>query len=602
MNKYFLENKIRKYQQDIIDEYLNKNKIQIVTGLKEMEKCTGYRYNGAVLYSFTEIHEAAVISMTKGEELSWYTDRPAVIPENGCIFIFEYAMGNGAAYPQPNGAFEMYINDKKALSFSLKKHNHIFYQNNVKLYLEIKLKKTAVYGECFTLDEFIQNECTAVSGVAYLHVPACMLDKNRLSIRIKPVNNDKISKRWFRTGWPVNIELIDIHDGLNAILNGINRPSIDGMPVYFGDIHVHSGETTYHEGTGCGRAGIADNYMYARDVAGLDFCAVSEHDWQMNAADWTKLRQVTDSLNEDDRFVTLHAFEWTSPNYGHRNIYFRKSPEINIEQTAFDYRKKRIPVKYGGGHSESDNTPLDLWNWLRENKFEAITVPHHPNCIQFPLNPDYFFNEQYDRAVEVYSNWGSLIHADHPINLNVDHIKSLDIGCWLEKHAAFIASSDSHDGCAGDSNVCNSGNLKHFPHYLGSGKVAVFCNALTRENVFDAIYDRHCYAVTGEPILMSFKTCNYMMGDIIKNQQNNPVFEIYLKGTDIFKEITIYKNGKPANIVKDIGMYEYKFSWVDNDFNPSVKTNYFLEAVQADGEMAWSSPVWFEPDNIKGNL
>ncbi len=595
---------MRKYPKDVIAQALAEEGVSLAVGLSRMLEHTGHAYAGPEIFSFMELMNAYAITMSATEGMTWITGEFAGDAPNGVLLVNEFAMGNGAAYPQPNGQFDLYAGGRKLLSFNLKKSSHLYEQNGVCGYFEVKKRRFTAYGDCFTLDEYIRDECTFVNGLMYLHIPKSVLDrlprtlfggKNALEMRLVPVNVDMASRRWFRLGFsPMFTLMADVYGGINAVLGGTKPRMIGERPVFFGDIHVHSWDTTYLPETGCGRKSVADNIAYARDVAGCDFVAVTDHDWQMNAADWAKLRRETEEADEAGRFVTLHAFEWTSSNFGHRNVYFRNNPNVPDEQAAFDYRRVRVPVKYGGGSHDDDPTPKELFAWLKENGYEAITIPHHPDAYQFPMDFHCFFDENYDRAVEVYSNWGSMMDAGHPVNMNVERLRELGIRHYTGSglHFGFVASSDSHDGNAGDSNV--SQYKKQFSHYSGSGRVAVPADALTRENIWQGLYSRHCYAVTGEPILLSFHINGAVMGDIIREKCDRLAVQIEAVGTDRLTRVALYKNGRVFKEFTGIPGLEFKTKIVDEETEPAW---YWVEVDQADAEMAWSSPIWYEPSN-----
>ena len=599
---YIAPNGIRKYPKDVIAQALEEEGVSLALGLGRMLEHAGHAYTEAEIYSFMELMDAYAMTMTATDEMTWITGEFSGDAPGGAVFINEFAMGNGAAFPQPNGHFDLYAGNKRLLSFNLKKNSHLYEQNGVRAYFEVKKRRFTAYGDCFTLDEYTQNECSFVNGLMYIHIPKAILDelprplfggRNTLEMRVTPVNVDKVSRRWFRLGFsPMFTLMADVYDGINAVLYGVKRPSIGGRHVYFGDIHVHSWDTTYFADTGCGRKSVKENIAYVRDVAGCDFTAITDHDWQLNTQDWEKLRRETEEANDEGRFVTLHAFEWTSSNYGHRNVYFRNIPDVLKGQEAFDYRRVRVPVKYGGGSHDNDPTPYDLFAWLKENGYEAITVPHHPNAYQFPMDFHFFFDENYDRAVEIYSNWGSMMDSSHPVNQNVERIQALGIRHYTGSglHFGFIASSDSHDGNGGDSNV--SRYKKQFGHYLGSGKVAVPADSLTRENIWQGLYSRHCYAVTGEPILLSFRIGEAVMGDIITQKREKLDIRIEAVGTDRLTRVALYKNGMVYREFTGMPGCEFKAGITDNDLEPAW---YWVEVGQADSEMAWSSPIWYEP-------
>ena len=83
--------------------------------------------------------------------------------------------------------------------------------------------------------------------------------------------------------------------------------------VYYGHLHNHS---SVSNGTGS----PDDAYLYARDVAGLDFFGLTDHAEQVSSSEWTTIRNAAETYNEDGVFVTFWGFEWSSSRYGHVTV------------------------------------------------------------------------------------------------------------------------------------------------------------------------------------------------------------------------------------------------------------------------------------------
>ncbi|NQT38950.1 MAG: DUF3604 domain-containing protein, partial [Planctomycetes bacterium] len=87
--------------------------------------------------------------------------------------------------------------------------------------------------------------------------------------------------------------------------------------LLWGDLHGH----TLHSD---GRGSVEEYYDFGRRVAGLDFCAVSDHAFQITDAMWEHSKEVTNRVNRPGRFVTFQAYEWSgnTANGGDHNAYF----------------------------------------------------------------------------------------------------------------------------------------------------------------------------------------------------------------------------------------------------------------------------------------
>lgn len=597
-NSYFTGTGRRKTEAEVIQS-LQEEGISLIYGGGIGEQCysNGRRYGGCHIDSCCNIGEAMAITLSRGQHLSWQTsvsDWPCTwidpTAEKGMVAVFEYAMGNGAAYPQPGGEFVLSVDGTPALSFSLKKSSCLFEgAGGVRLYMEVRRRKAASEpGEKFSLDEFIQNESLYVNGVAYLYLPKEILNgRKNLNLSISAKTYGSTSSRWFRLGFGYFLLQGNLFDGIRAVLHGVPRPTLDGQNIFFGDIHVHTAQSGCLDGDGCGTGSVNANLTYARDVAKLDFCCVTDHDWQLDAVDWKRLREDSQAFNQDGRFVTLHGYEWTSANYGHRNVYFRDGTQIPDSLTPFNCQTVPYAVVKYGTAKPTDPTPEKLWQWLEENDLEAMTIPHHPNSEQFLMDFHSYFHEKYDRCVEVYSCWGCFFHEQHPLNVSNERIAEYGYSRYADMIFGFVASSDGHDGYAGEANV--SGTMNHQAHYGGSGRVAVLAEALTRTAVYDAIYKRHCYAISGEPILLMFSMGDSIMGDICPRSQAPQPIRIHVKGTFPLKRVTIHKNSEKLLDIPLDGSPELMY---ESSVPCESSCSYWVEAVQSDGECAWSSPIF----------
>ena len=88
----------------------------------------------------------------------------------------------------------------------------------------------------------------------------------------------------------------------------------DELNVYFGNLHAHShlsdGEDT----------SPAEAYDFAKDIGGMDFLSLSEHNHYLTGDEFEELMEVAESKNTSD-FVALYGQEFSlydSP-YNHTN-------------------------------------------------------------------------------------------------------------------------------------------------------------------------------------------------------------------------------------------------------------------------------------------
>jgi len=329
---------------------------------------------------------------------------------------------------------------------------------------------------------------------------------------------------------------------------------------------------------------------YARDISGLDFYSLSEHDWQMDDEDWRALCEVTNTYNEPGRFVTLHSFEWTSQGYGHRNIYYRSIPGHFFNSDILGRINTVDP---------RNPTPEKLWAALEAQGLPAMTIPHHTSSCFFPLSLHDYYNEKYDRAVEIYSSWASAEHAGNPYTDGDDKYPALHVVDFLNAgfRFGFCASSDGHDGCPGNAQSPHQkSGYRALYHYLGSGRAVVLARELSREAVYDALYQRRCYATTGEPIVLDFTLSGHPMGSELAPEHvgRTPKLRVAAHCPASVAHIEVCKNGRFVALQPGTTTSE-TIEWEDSAFDPRVPTYYYARVTQVDGEMAWSSPIWVAP-------
>ena len=173
-------------------------------------------------------------------------------------------------------------------------------------------------------------------------------ERGRMAIEIGPVER----------GVHVLEATVELADG--RVLEGRSNPlkvSESGPLIRWGDLHGH---TNYSDGTGLPE----DYFVYARDVAGIDVVALTDHDdWGLLPMSehpwmWDENRALVRRFHDPGNFVTLLGFEWTNWIYGHRHVlYFGDEGEV---LSSLDERY---------------DTPTELWGALRGQA--AITIPHH---------------------------------------------------------------------------------------------------------------------------------------------------------------------------------------------------------------------------------
>jgi hypothetical protein len=351
-------------------------------------------------------------------------------------------------------------------------------------------------------------------------------------------------------------------DGLEATTNPLDA-SAHAPRILWGDLHGHS---NYSDGTGL----PDDYYRYARDIAGLDVAALSDHDhWGLEFLDthptlWTDLTQATHRFHDPGRFVTLLAFEWTSWAWGHRHVlYFTDTgPLLSSLAPTTDH-------------------PEELWGALAGTS--ALTVAHHPAGGPIPIDWTIAPDPRFEPVVEVSSVHGSSEAADSPqriYNAVPGHYArdALDRGYQL----GFIGSGDTHDGHPG---------LGHLASGTG-GLAAILSEDRTRAGVLAALRARRTYATNGPRIVLRFSVDTTPMGGTLPASPATAAHAVAVRvvATAPLERLDLVRSGQV--VASTEGDNRLDATWTVEIPHLDAGEYVYTRVVQRDGGLAWSSPIF----------
>ncbi|HYY77632.1 MAG TPA: CehA/McbA family metallohydrolase [Actinomycetes bacterium] len=575
--------------EELVDVVRKRAGVELLAGFERLVEARGaVSYQGEVpIASGSHLAEAHLIRQQPGAELTWETARVGHdLGGRDVVFVFPMAMGNGSPLPQPSGQFDLHLNGRRILGFTLSKDSQRWSGAGCCLYFDVRLGRATAFGASLTLDEQLRDEAVFVDGMALLSVaPELLAPGQPARLRVVPVQRQR-SRRWFRLGRPLHPFLTDhLEPGLSALLTRRRPPRVGDYQLLFGDLHAHSAESLLRDDDGCGEGSREELFTFARDVAGLDVFCLSEHDWQMNEQDWKDLTETSDRFDAPGSFVTLPGYEWTSPSYGHRNVYLRDSGAAMFPSTG-----PGVPVN---SIAEGAPTPADLWRHLDEQGVEAITVPHHMSVAMFPLSLEHFHHRGYDRVAEIYSCWGDSLEHHRPVSTYAERVPELAFIHALRSghRVGFLASSDAHDGYPGVAQ--GKASHPHLFHDLGSGRVAVLADGHDRQAVFDAIRARRCYALTGPRIIVDMSLEGHPMGSEVDAAQlpSSPQLRLDLATEAMLDRVDIYRDGWRVDTIVLSGRRQ-QLTWTDPRPLPDRDVSYFAKVTRVDQECAWTSPIW----------
>jgi hypothetical protein len=336
------------------------------------------------------------------------------------------------------------------------------------------------------------------------------------------------------------------------------RPGV--QPILWGDLQIHS---AYSDGTGEPET----LYRYARDVAGLDVAAVTDHDhWGMVFLDGSPALQATiaaatELAHKDGAFVAIHGYEWTSWLHGHRHVLFFDTfrPWLSSLDPRYDH-------------------PTELWAALRGS--DAITIPHHPAGGPIAIDWSIPSDPELEPVVEIASVHGQSESPSLP-----GAIYDAVAGNFVESHLSgqklgLVGSTDGHDGHPGLSQIAG-----------GRGGLVAFEGATTtRASVLEALRGRRVYATNGPRVVVRFTAGGQPMGSTLPAGVPAEI-EVRVVGTAPIDHVELVgRAGTIGSRTGDGGRALHATFALDA---PAAGDHVYVRVVQTDGGLAWSSPVWF---------
>ena len=384
-----------------------------------------------------------------------------------------------------------------------------------------------------------------------------------------------------------------------------------GYRTYWGDLHTHTNLSLDARLLGAGD--VEDSIRFALTESKLDFLAITDHDIAgVTRPAWERQQEVIESYNGNG-IIVFPGFEYTDPNDGHLNVFFRNADEATMIRAGLR------------------RDPTNLWSWLDRNHADAITVPHHTALDESFLLPNYdwssFSNAKYQRVVEIYSQHGSSeSSADGEIVDPFGEAGSVFAAyeLWRETgndalKLGVVGSTDDHQARPGGTWE-DEANIEFGPFKTAGGLVAVMAAPdADRDTLFDAIYDKRTYATTGARIDLGFAATmdsqrELMGGSLLAEDGDSITFNAIASGdTAPIGRIDLIQDGVvvASSSLKGTDGAVVLSETIDLDLAATGPRSWFMvKAYQEetlgytnyneDGELrlmeerAWSSPIFID--------
>jgi len=334
--------------------------------------------------------------------------------------------------------------------------------------------------------------------------------------------------------------------------------------AYFGDFHAHSDLSV------CCRLFNAlgiDNFSNIRDIAKLDFCALTDHGYNHTDLTWTYNGEQTRFHHDDENFVTFIGEEWTSDiypdprlpkeekRYGHHNLVFLDP----YYKTFYDSREREM-------------SPTEFRELVTETDY--ICIPHQLADGGSNIPKDWNFTDERGQCVaEIYQNRGSFEYEGSPRMANEGTIAGRFLqDAWAQGVVIGVIASPDHWGT--------------------NGKAGIWAKELTRECLFEALHARHTFGTTDAKLAVRLSTPEAIMGDVVAKPNSAISLTVAGEADRTIKEMVLFRNNKKVcTFTPNDTVFEHE--WIDEEPLEASRLWYYARIETNDGELAWTSPIWF---------
>ncbi|HZT28942.1 MAG TPA: hypothetical protein VFA33_03595 [Bryobacteraceae bacterium] len=355
------------------------------------------------------------------------------------------------------------------------------------------------------------------------------------------------------------------------------------LRIVRGDLHRHT-ELSQDVG-GLDDGSLPEFYRYMIDAAAMDFGASTDH--QGGGTDyWNFMTQeMADMYLFPQRFVPLYAYERNLGNpFGHRNIlhiqrdypivpfFQRIDPRFMLPDSPDGELLTFNSASFGSGIR--NDTQL-LYEQLRKDG--GLAIPHTSASDSMGTDWNDRSDPKLEPLVEIYQGARFSSEArDVPRGVARGQEKKAGYqeggvvwNAWKKGYRlGVIASSD------------------HYSTHISYAMV--YTPEASRRAIFDAIGRRHAYGAT-DNIILEFWLGSHFMGDDFTASEPQRI-RVKARGTGVISAIHLIRDA--TSLYKwSPNQRDVSFEYLD-PAAPAGEHWYYVRVEQADGELAWSSPIW----------
>ncbi|HEV2445128.1 MAG TPA: hypothetical protein VGS58_04370, partial [Candidatus Sulfopaludibacter sp.] len=338
------------------------------------------------------------------------------------------------------------------------------------------------------------------------------------------------------------------------------------LRIMRGDFHRH----TEISPDGAGDGSLEDYFRYMLDAARMDTGVVTDHNAGLDEYTWWRTEKAHDLFHIPGGYTPLFGYERSVPYpNGHRNVVFA---ERGVKVLPISAEENKGAV----------NSGTVLYPYLKQNR--GICMLH---SLATDQGSDYRDNDpEVEPLVEIYQGY----HANYEYQ-GAPRAETEDYN--VEVHGPYRPAGFYWNALAKGLKLGTESSSDHVSTH--TSYTMIYTPTAGRRDMVESMRKRHAYGAT-DNIVLDFQARDrqgreWMMGDSIETAAA-PVFHVKVRGTGPIESVEVIKDGKFVYRTEPHANTA-EFDYTDTAFAPAAAQSwYYVRVMQADRNMAWSSPIW----------
>ena len=336
------------------------------------------------------------------------------------------------------------------------------------------------------------------------------------------------------------------------------------LRILRGDFHRH----TEISPDGAGDGSLEDYFRYMIDAAGMDTGIVSDHNAGVDEYTWWRTEKAIDLFKIPGGFTPLFGYERSVPYpNGHRNVVFAQRG-VHV-----------LPISPAESQGTVNTGPI-LYPYLKQNR--GICMLH---SLATDQGSDYRDNDpEVEPLVEIYQGY----HANYEYE-GAPRAESKDYNVMA--HGPYRPSGFYWNALNQGLKLGTESSSDHISTH--TSYTMIFSPSTDRRDMVESMRKRHTYGAT-DNIVLDFRArdrqgTEWMMGDAF-DASAPAVLHVKVLGAGTIESVEVVKDGT------FIYKMEPNADTAEFEFTDAAARNgsswYYVRVIQADRNMAWSSPIW----------